>query len=244
MNVKISKFFIEKINDAFNLPKYDGLVIEGTSVFEELPWTPARLEKFKKSVEDEFEIPIDFTGTINSIIEKIDSSYTKNFFRNGGRWYPRTETFEFTGWNIVDKVNALNPKAVLDVGCGYNPFKGKIQNLTGIDKYNTAADFMVDIMEYDVNPETYDAALVFGSLNFVSLDLIKDQMKKVVSLVKSGGMLFIRANSGQTHPNGKYMNLHFWTFKDALTIAEYTDCEMITLKKDAHDRIYIEMRKR
>jgi len=244
MNVKISKFFIEKINEAFNLPKYDGLVIEGSSVFEELPWTPARLEKFKKCIESEFDIQVDFNGTIDSIIDQIDASYTNNFFRNGGKWYPRTDNFMFTGWNFVDRINALNLGAVLDVGCGYNQFKGKIHNLTGIDKYNTAADFMVDIMEYDVKPETYGAAIVFGSLNFVSLDLIKEQMKKVVSLVKRDGMLFIRANAGQTHPNGKYMNLHYWTFKDAMEIAEYTDCEMLTLKKDSYERIYIEMRKR
>lgn len=244
MNVKIFKYFIEKINEAFNLPKYEGLIVDGSSVFEDLPWTPAKLNKFKILVQVEFDIPIDFKGTVESIVNQIDRDYTKNFFKNGGSWYPRTDTYEFTGWNIVDKVNALNPKRVLDVGCGYNLFKGKIQNLIGIDKYNSAADFMVDIMEYDVAPETYDAAIVFGSINFESFDLIKEQMKKVVDLVKTGGMLFIRANAGQTHPKGKYMNLHYWTFKDALTIAEYTNCEMLSLKKEPYERIYVEMKKK
>jgi hypothetical protein len=27
-------------------------------------------------------------------------------------------------------------ESVLDVGCGYNEFKGKINNLTGLDPYN------------------------------------------------------------------------------------------------------------
>lgn len=244
MNVKIFSFFSEKLKEAFSLPKYEGLVIDSSSVFEDLPWTPARLNKFKVLIQVEFDVIVDFRGTIESIVDQIDAKYTQNFFKNKGKWYPRTDTYEFTGWNIIDRVNALNPKAVLDVGCGYNLFKGKIQNLTGIDKYNSSADFMVDIMEYDVAPETYDVALVFGSINFGSLDLIKWQMKKVVDLVKKDGMIFIRANAGQVHPNGAYMNLYYWTFKDAMAIAEYTDCEMLTLKRDAYERIYVEMRKR
>jgi len=243
MNLKIFSFFIEKLNKAFDLPKYDGLVIEGSSIFEDLPWTPARLEKFKRVVEDEFGVAVNFSGTISKIIDEINEKYTTAFFKNGGRWHPRTDDFEYTGWKIIEKINAENPSAVLDVGCGYNLFKGKIQNLVGIDKFNSAADFMVDIMEYDVAPETYDTTIVFGSINFGTFDNICEQMKKVVSLTKKRGMIYIRANAGEPHPNGKYIDLYYWTFKDAMTIAENIDCELITLKKDNHSRIYIEMRK-
>jgi hypothetical protein len=47
MNVRISRFILEKLNRSFDLPKYEDLVIEGPSVFNELPWTPVRLKKFK-----------------------------------------------------------------------------------------------------------------------------------------------------------------------------------------------------
>ena len=36
----------------------------------------------------------------------------------------------------------MNPDNVVDIGCGFNEFKGKITNLIGIDPYNDKADIM------------------------------------------------------------------------------------------------------
>ena len=46
----------------------------------------------------------------------------KDFFKNV--WKPNH--YEET---LIEQVNELKPRSVLDVGCGYNPYKGKIQNL-------------------------------------------------------------------------------------------------------------------
>lgn len=244
MNLKIFRFLIEKLNRSFDLPKYENLIIDSSSVFEELPWTPARLKKFKEVVDAEFKVNVNYSGSIADIVDQIDKKYFTSFFKNNGTWYPRTDEFEYTGWKIVDRINSQDPKSVLDVGCGYNLFKGKIRNLVGIDVVNSAADYMVDILDYDVPKETYDHIIVFGSINFGSFEDIEIRMRKVIELAKSSGMIYIRANTGVTHPNGFYIDIYPWSFKDAFVLSEKYGCELLTLKKDNLDRIYIEMRKK
>lgn len=244
MNVRIFRFFIEKLNKSFDLPKYQYLVIEGDSVFQDLPWTPARLNKFMEVIDAEFNMKVKYEGTISKIVDQISDKYFENFFKNGGTWYPRTDEFEYTGWKIVDRINSKNPRAVLDVGCGYNLFKGKINNLVGIDIANKAADYMVDILDFDVPNESYDHVIVFGSINFGQFEDIEVRMKKVIDLTEKGGTIYIRANTGVSHPNGYYIDIYPWSFKDAFNISEKYGCELITLKKDSLDRIYIEMKKK
>jgi carboxypeptidase Taq len=86
-------------------------------------------------------------------------------------WKPRTGDYDYTGWQLADEINALNPESVLDVGCGYHPFKGRIPNLIGIDPYNNCADFMVDILDYKVKPASHDHIIALGSINFNSQDV-------------------------------------------------------------------------
>ena len=42
----------------------------------------------------------------------------------------------------------LKPRKVLTLGCGYHEFKGKIDNLIGIDPYNSNADIEVKLLDY------------------------------------------------------------------------------------------------
>ena len=58
-----------------------------------------------------------------------------------------------------NEINKLNPRKVLDVGCGYNQFKGRINNLIGIDPYNNCADYQVDIFEFVDEPNSYDVKI-------------------------------------------------------------------------------------
>ena len=59
---------------------------------------------------------------------------------------------ELVRWSGLDQ---LPPGSrVLDVGCGYHPFKGRINNIVGIDPYNNCADYEVDILDYKVKPKS------------------------------------------------------------------------------------------
>ena len=123
MNTKIFALIKENLELAFNLPKYANIresIIESTEV-DALPWTPARYRKFKDAVEAKLAMEdCNFTGTLLSIVDKLDKRYTGRFF--GEIWKPRTGDYDYTGWALAESIQKQNPQAVLDVGCGYCNF--------------------------------------------------------------------------------------------------------------------------
>lgn len=247
MNTKIFKFFVENLTETFNLPKYQGLLINKDTVYTELPWTPAKRDKFERSVKDTFNLDVTFKGTIKDIVTDIDTRYLHWFF--GQTWKPRTEEFGFTGWGIVDEVNKHNPQSVLDVGCGYNQFKNKIKGLVGIDPFNAAADYMVDILEYNVD-DRYDAILVFGSINFNEYDDIDARIAQVVKLLADNGRIYFRANPGVQHDktqgapyHGPWVDVFAWSFEYAKHFAEKYNLELETFKKDNNSRLFFVYKK-
>lgn len=247
MNTKIFNFFIENLRESFNLPKYSSLKIDETVDYMCLPWTPAKRDKFERLVKSTFDLNVTFKGTIADIVNDIDTRYLHWFF--GTVWKPRTEEFGFTGWAIVDEVNQHDPKAVLDVGCGYNQFKGKINNLIGIDPFNDAADYMVDILEYDVEDQ-YDAILVFGSINFNAYEDIDARVAQVVKLLATGGRIYFRANPGVQHCvatgaafDGPWVDVFAWSFDYAKHFADKYELELETFKKDSNSRLFFVMKK-
>lgn len=139
MNTKIFNLIKKNLDDSFNLPKYKNISIDATTVIDQLPWTPARFRKFRDAIESELQLSSDFVGTLESVTNDLSERYILRFFSE--IWKPRTNEYEHTGWQLVDEINNLKPKSVLDVGCGYHPFKGRIDNLIGIDPYNNCADY-------------------------------------------------------------------------------------------------------
>ena len=131
MNTKIFNLITKNLETTFDLPKYQHIVINANTVVDELPWTPARYRKFKDSVEAELMLEdCSFNGPLIKIVDTLSERYILRFF--GEIWKPRTDDYNHTGWQLVNEINKLDPKNVLDVGCGYHPFKGRIQNLIGL----------------------------------------------------------------------------------------------------------------
>lgn len=246
MNSKIFKLLKENLQSSFNLPKYQQIFkgIDENTVIENLPWTPARYKKFKDKIEAELQFSCDFNGKLSDVVNTLDRRYLSRFF--GEIWKPRTDSHTFTGWQIIDEVNKLNPKAVLDVGCGYHPFKGRIENLIGIDPYNNCADYMVDILDYKVKPESYDAIIAFGSINFNSMEDIEARFAHCVNLLTSGGKMFMRCNPGIQWPNGPYVEIFAWSFEIANMFAEKYDLKLEAYKQESATtgRLYIVYQKR
>ena len=238
MNTKIFALLEKNLKNSFNLPKYQKILesINADTVVQELPWTPARYRKFKDAVEAELHLDCDYVGTVKDITQDLSERYILRFFSE--IWKPRTNEYEHTGWQLVDEVNKLNPEKVLDVGCGYHPFKGRMQNLIGIDPYNNCADYEVDILEYRVKPESHDAILALGSINFNSRDEIEARFSHCVNLLKKGGKFFLRANPGISHKTGPYVDIFPWTFEVANEFAEKYNLNLDTFKRDANERLY------
>ena len=123
MNTKIFNLLLKNLQTTFNLPKYKNIIFDRDTVVDKLPWTPARYQKFKDSVEAELSLPCDYMGTLEDIVADLSERYTHRFFAE--IWKPRTGDYDYTGWALVEEINKQDPQNVLDVGCGYHPFKGR-----------------------------------------------------------------------------------------------------------------------
>ena len=235
MNTKIFNLILQNLEQAFSLPKYQKIrnTIDINTVVDDLPWTPARYRKFKDAVEAELQLPCDYQGSLTHITHDLSERYIHRFFAE--IWKPRTNDYNYTGWSLVEEINALNPVSVLDVGCGYHPFKGRINNIVGIDPYNNCADYMVDILDY---VGSHDVIVALGSINFNSRDEIESRFKKCVDSLTPGGRFYLRANPGIPHKTGPYVDIFPWTFGVVKEFADRYDLKLITFKKDANDRLY------
>jgi hypothetical protein len=180
---------------------------------------------------------------LHALAEQIDRGVLKNYF--GKVWQAETKKFKYSGLAIIDEVNGMNPDNVIDIGCGYNEFKGKIQNLTGIDPYNDRADISVHTLDYKADVE-YDVAICLGSINFGSSDKILGELENVVSMVKSGGFLYFRVNPGIQHdkPAAKWINFYDWDPVFISNAAQYLNCDVLTLRQDDNNRFYFVLRKK
>jgi len=240
MNTRIFSLVMQNLEEAFSLPKYNNLEITKDSLLGELPFTPVRKEKFAQRIMDELDIQyLDFTGTIEEFVTSLDEIYMKRFF--GEIWQPATDDHTYSGWSIVDRINERNPKNVLDFGCGYNQFKPRIKNLVGIDPYNDAADYMIDILEFAVD-EKFDHIIVFGSLNFGDEQDIRKRFHKLYNLLDKNGRMYFRVNPGILWPKGPYVDIFPWSFEFAYKLAKDYNCKLEKYKKDK-ERFYFELLK-
>lgn len=102
---------------------------------------------------------------------------------------------KYSGYQLVNYINSKNPTQVLDIGCGFNRFKGKINNLWGIDPYNDLADHKISLEQYK-GPKV-DIALCLGSINFGSESNIDNQIK-ILDNIWTKECIF-RVNPGLEH---------------------------------------------
>lgn len=173
---------------------------------------------------------------LKQIVDHLDDKILGTYFgwdqtqgKEGGYW---TQQINFknrnTGQALVDRITTGTKKKILDVGCGDNEFKqffGK--QLTGIDPFNDRADLKVSLENY-IAPEEYDIVFALGSINFGDEDTIADQVKKIVTFCKPGGMVVIRANPGITHdhPKAEWIDFFEWSEEYINKFAEQNKCNV------------------
>ena len=168
------------------------------------------------------------------MVQDLDRQVLKAYFGNKGNWTPNNKNFGVTGVEAISKaVNALEPKRVLDIGCGYNRIKPHVPGLYGIDPHNTNADEVVDIMDF-MPEEEYDVVLILGSINFGSEDEIYYKMLKATSMCKVGGHMFLRVNPGLTHnrEGAEWIDFYEWSPEKLAQAATRCNCEMVELQRD------------
>jgi SAM-dependent methyltransferase len=194
-------------------------------------------------IKETFDINCNqqFTS-MEEYVQYIDNQCLDAYFSK--IWQPDMKKWKYSGLKLIDEVNALNPRSVLDVGCGYNEFKGKIKNLTGIDPYNDRADYKISIMDFRAN-EKFDVILCLGSVNFGSQDKITAEIAKTVHLLEEGGTIFFRVNPGVSHtqPESRWIEFFAWNVPFIIELAEKFNLKVLDIRDDANQRKYFVYRK-
>lgn len=192
-------------------------------------------ETFDVELHKKYERLEDYVEAIDTLV--LDQYFSKHWQMDMKKW-------KYSGLQLIDEVNSLKPRAVLDVGCGYNEFKGKIKNLTGIDPYNAHADWKVALQDYQTKIR-YDVILCLGSVNFGSRSKIEAEVAKCVNLLEKGGTMFFRVNPGLQHdkPQARWIEFFAWNVPFIIEQAENHGLKILDIRDDTNQRKYFVLRK-
>ena len=154
-------------------------------------------------------------------------------------WKSNINQYEYSGWALVDKIQP--GETVIDVGCGYNEFRGRIPNLIGIDPANALADYRISIEGFQ-SIEQFDVAFCLGSINFGDKLTIMNQIACVVNCLKPTARIYWRCNPGfADHGNEECKEIEFypWSIDEHVKLSELFGFRLMTCCWD-NDRIYAE----
>ena len=194
-------------------------------------------------IKDTFDV--DFDKTCKTLVDYtlgIDEKCLHKYFQY--HWEADMKKWKYSGLQLIDQVNDLNPRAVLDVGCGGNEFKNKIHNLIGLDPYNHNADYQIDLMDFRPM-EKFDVILALGSINFGGQNKIIAEVSKCVNMLEEGGMMFFRVNPGIQHdkPEAKWIEFYAWNVPFIIELAEMFNLKVLDIRDDSNKRKYFVYRK-
>jgi SAM-dependent methyltransferase len=194
-------------------------------------------------IQETFGVTVKRCDTLEQYTQAIDDACLHNYFSK--YWNNDMKKWKYSGLALVDEVNDLKPRAVLDVGCGYNEFKGKINNLIGIDPYNDRADFEVSTMDYKTD-QKFDVILCLGSVNFGSRDKIIAEVGRCVNLLADSGTMFFRVNPGIQHdkPEAQWIEFFAWNVPFIIELAEVFNLQVMDIRDDTNSRKYFVYRKK
>jgi len=194
-------------------------------------------------IKETFDVDFDKTcETLTQYAVAIDEKCLHRYFQY--HWKADMKKWKHSGLQLIDQVNDLNPRAVLDVGCGGNEFKNKIHNLIGLDPYNDKADYQVDLMDF--RPiEKFDVILALGSINFGGKNKIIAEVSKCVNMLEDGGLMFCRVNPGIQHdkPEAKWIEFYAWNVPFIIELAEMFNLKVLDIRDDSNKRKYFVYRK-
>ena len=193
-------------------------------------------------IQETFGVVVKRCETLEEYTQVIDDACLHRYFSK--YWQNDMKKWKYSGLALIDEVNNLKPRAVLDVGCGYNEFKGKIDNLIGIDPYNDRADLQVSTLNYKTD-QTFDAILCLGSVNFGSREKIIAEVGRCVDLLADGGTMFFRVNPGVQHdkPEADWIEFFAWNVPFIIELSEMFNLKVLDIRDDTNQRKYFVYRK-
>jgi hypothetical protein len=114
--------------------------------------------------------------------------------------------WQHSGYALIKKISL--DENVIDIGCGRNLFKPLLPNLIGVDPATDEADYKIPFLEFDTD-QKFDVALCLGSVQFGTLDNIKEHLYKINSLLTPNGRIYWRCNGNTGTPDWFFK----WTFE-------------------------------
>ena len=208
-------------------------------IFQTSPQLLRNSFKLQQTIQGTFNVWVDDVSfnNLGDLVERIDDKVLEKYFSE--IWQSETKKYKYSGLSLVDEINNLKPEAVLDAGCGFNEFKGKIHNLIGIDPYNDKADIKVKIADYTPD-RLFDAIICLGSVNFGSTDKIFTELECIVNMISPKGKIYFRVNPGLSHtpPESKWITFYAWTPTFIINSADFLGVDVVELRNDSHGRMY------
>ena len=189
-----------------------------------------------------FGVDVKRCDSLEQYADIIDDACLNKYFSK--YWQNDMKKWKYSGLALIDEVNNLKPRAVLDVGCGYNEFKGRINNIIGIDPYNKNADLQVGTLDYKTD-QKFDVILCLGSVNFGSRDKIIAEVERCEKLLADGGTMFFRVNPGLPHdkPEADWIEFYAWNVPFIIELSEKFNLKILDIRDDTNSRKYFVYKK-
>ncbi len=193
-------------------------------------------------IMDTFGVTVNRCESLEQYAEAIDDACLNKYFTK--YWQNDMKKWKYSGLSLINEVNSLKPRAVLDVGCGFNEFKGKIDNLIGIDPYNDKADIRVGTLDYKTD-QKFDVILCLGSVNFGGREKIIAEVGRCVNLLAKDGLMFFRVNPGLSHdkPEADWIEFYPWNVPFIIELSEMFQLKILDIRDDTNQRKYFIYRK-
>ena len=185
-------------------------------------------------IKETFGVEVKRCDSIEEYVNVIDDACLHKYFSK--YWQNDMKKWKYSGLSLINEVNSLKPRAVLDVGCGYNEFKGRIHNLIGIDPYNDKADFEVGTLDYKTE-QKFDIILCLGSVNFGSKEKIIAEVGRCVQLLAN--------NAGLSHdkPEADWIEFFPWNVPFIIELSEMYNLKILDIRDDTNSRKYFVYKK-
>ncbi len=189
-----------------------------------------------------FGVNVKRCDSLEQYADIIDDACLNKYFSK--YWQNDMKKWKYSGLALINEVNNLKPRAVLDVGCGYNEFKGRINNIIGIDPYNDNADLQVGTLDYKTD-QKFDVILCLGSVNFGSRDKIIAEVERCEKLLADGGTMFFRVNPGLPHdkPEADWIEFYAWNVPFIIELSEKFNLKILDIRDDTNSRKYFVYKK-
>ena len=165
-----------------------------------------------------------------------DQDYLNDYFRN--HWKPSLDAYTYSGYELI-AAKILPNEYLLDVGCGYNPFKKLVNNCIGIDPAMDEADVRVTIEDFYAT-RRFDVATCLGSINFGDDAVISRQINKIVTCMKPASRIYWRLNPGRRdHASERCQGIPFypWSFERLQTFAELHNYRQVNPQTESNGRV-------